>query len=96
MVNFGLSYLRYVFDQGDGQFHVRADVDKREPRDDSPDAQANEHGKQDGRDSYEPLTVETHLFVRYDMIRILINLKDIMIQTNEIDPPLLTVWSPRS
>ena len=63
--NFGPSYLRHVFDEGDGQFHVRADVNECEPRDDSPDAQANEHSDQYGCDAQESLAVVTHLLVRH-------------------------------
>ena len=58
-----LSYLRHVFDQGDGQFDVRADVDKRQPRDDRSQAQAHEHDEQHRRHAYEPFAVATHLLV---------------------------------
>ena len=58
-----LSYLGHVFDQGDGQFDVRADVDERQPRDDRSQAQAHEHCEQHGRNPNEPLAVATHLLV---------------------------------
>ena len=62
-------YLRHVFDEGDGELDVGADVDEGEPRDDGTDAEADEHGDQRCRGAQEPQAVATHLLIYVGVVR---------------------------